>query len=933
MEEPQSPWLTIETHGGLYRPKVDAQKMALALFHTSKNIVTGHWTGIAADAEETFKALGLKPEPAALAGFLLQRATVQAIGQIIAENRFRFDDALPDEKQTIAFFAREYLSRSDTPLNKDFFQKPQTLPFLAKIAPPFRKWLVTWGVPEPEAHRLAHLRLPHTVPHALSEEWRKNADFYKPLLTTETPFQLADEREYDWAQYRLSLQTAFAGTPLFDEDFPLADVYVPLRAYLETRPQNERTAYVRDSTRIRHVSDLETTVAAWLQPRAAAPARQQPKPPPGQLPLESPLCVLSGGPGSGKSSFCKKLAARLAEEGRHVLLIPLHHFTLKGDIPASIDSCIAERLGFLNHKPMENRRALFARSSAPQTPLVLLFDGLDELASQGRASQEAARAFLSALKEFLRDENAAELRVQALVSGRELVLQTHDTELTGRPLLHLLPYFLTKEEINQQDFKDPNHLLLEDQRDTWWAQYSQAKGLPQSRMPAPLKRDDLREITEQPLLNYLLALSFQRGTIDFQSETNLNVIYADLLRAVYDKRWGGEKVHIAGLGFEDFAAVMEETGLAVWHTDGRAARLPDIQQRCAGLPAAVLQKFAEGAEQGVMRLLTAFYIRKTDAYDAPTFEFTHKSFGEYLTARRLVSGLYDIKDMLTSRRGRRTEKAEEKALVEWARLFGPTPLDPALLRFLRNEVAQIYHTNASQNTEGKADIEAFQQILCDLIDVMLREGMPMHHTDLKLTTYQDMDRHARNAEEALLAMLNACARLTQKVSDITWSDKDDQNAWTQPERAGTWLRRLCGQRIFWDSHTPIAWNCLGWLNLSSCQLTGLDLRSAELQGVNLHGAELHGAALLAADLQRADLRGANLQGAELVRADLRGADLQEADLLAADVQWTDLQGADLHAARHITYSIGFDKADIDSNQKHHFELLEQWRKAHDALHP
>jgi len=926
MEEPLSPWLTIETHGGLYRPKVDAQKMALALFHTSKNIILGQWTGLAADAEETFKALGLKPEPAALAGFLLQRATVHALAQIIAENRYRFGDALPDETRTLAFFATEYIGRSDTPLNKDFFQKPQPLPFLAEIAPPFQKWLVTWGVPEAEAHRLAHIRLPHTVPHALSEEWRKNADFYKPLLTAaDTPFQLADEREYDWAQYRLSLQTQFTGTPLFDEDFPLASVYVPLRAYLETRPQNERTAYVRDATRIRHVSDLETTVAAWLQPRAAAPAHQPPDPPPGQLPQGSPLCVLSGGPGSGKSSFCKKLAARLAEEGRHVLLIPLHHFTLKGDIPASIDSCIAERLGFLSHKPMENRRALFARPSAPQTPLVLIFDGLDELASQGRASQEAARAFLSALKDFLRDENAAELRVQAIVSGRELVLQTHDTELTGRPILHLLPYFLTKEEMNQptysfRTYNDPNHLLHEDQRDTWWQRFTTAKGLPKSQMPEPLKRDDLREITEQPLLNYLLALSFQRKKVDFEAETNLNVIYADLLRAVYDKRWGGEKVHIAGLEFEDFAAVMEETGLAVWHTDGRTARLPDIQQRCTSLPAAVLQKFEEGAEQGVMRLLTAFYIRKTDAYDAPTFEFTHKSFGEYLTARRMVSGLYDIKDMLAPRRGRRTERAEEKALVEWARLFGPTSLGPALLRFLRNEVAQIYHSDASRNTEGKADIEAFQQILCDLIGVMLREGMPMHHTDLKLTTYLEMDHQARNAEEALLAMLHACARLTQKVSDIAWSDKDDQNAWTQPERAGTWLRRFCGQRTFWSTHTPIAWNCLGWLNLNSCLLADLNLCLADLQGADLHWAHL----------QEANLQGADLQGANLQAAKLQEAKLQEANLQEADLRWVKLQGTKLQGVLHITTSVGFDHAYIDANQEHHLRLREEWKQANPA---
>ncbi|MCW3101080.1 MAG: putative low-complexity protein, partial [Chthonomonadaceae bacterium] len=824
------------------------------------------------------------------------------------------------------------------------------------------------GVPEAEALRLAEIRLPLMVLTALSDEWRSNAEFYKPLLSADSPFQPAAEREYDWTQYRFHLQAQFTATPLFDEDFALASVYVPLRAYLEIRPQTERTAYVRDTPRIRYVSDLETTVTTWLQYRPATTANYVRASSPGKLLPSTALCILSGGPGSGKSSFCKKLAARLAEEGRQVLLIPMHHFTLKGDIPASVNNYV-ERLGLMNHAPLQNRRALFPHLTA-QPPLILIFDGLDELASQGRASKEAAAAFLSALKDFLRDENAGDnLHVQAIVSSRELVLQTHDTELTGRPILHLLPYFLTPDEITPPapssrpyTYNDPNHLLPEDQRETWWKRFTRAKDSMESPMPEALQRDDLREITEQPLLNYLLALSFRRGTVDFASEANRNVIYDDLLHAVYDKRWGGENVHAAGLTFDDFAAVLEETGLAVWHTDGRTAKLPDIQQRCAGLPPEVLEKFAEGAEKGVMRLLTAFYIRKTEAYDAPAFEFTHKSFGEYLTARRLVSGLYDIRETLNPRRGRRPEKPEEKALIEWALLFGPTPIDIALLRFLRNEVARIHKSGTVQNPDGKADIEAFQQMLCNLIGVMLRDGMPMHHTDLKPTTYAEMDRQARNAEEALLVMLNVCACVTEKVSNITWSERNEQNEWTQPFRAGTWLHRLCGQRIEWSPYSPFAWSpysplalsCLAWLNLNSCILTCLDLwgadlrgavlrgakleeallREAKLQGADLHGANLQWADLFGADLretnlqgavvQRAGLQGANLQGADLREADLRGADLFGADLRGTNLHRANFHGTKLHAPRCLAFSIGFDEAILDPE---HSKLLEEWKRA------
>ncbi|MCW3097611.1 MAG: pentapeptide repeat-containing protein, partial [Chthonomonadaceae bacterium] len=183
IEKQPSPWLTIETQGALYRPKLDPQKMALALFHAAKNVATVKWVALAADAEETFKALGLKPQLPALAAFLLQRAVTHAFQQIVEENRYRFAAALPDEPKTLAFFSREYTGRSTTPLNKDFFQRPHQLDFLTEIAKPFREWLTACGVPEAEALRLAEIRLPLMVLTALSDEWRSNAEFYKPLLS------------------------------------------------------------------------------------------------------------------------------------------------------------------------------------------------------------------------------------------------------------------------------------------------------------------------------------------------------------------------------------------------------------------------------------------------------------------------------------------------------------------------------------------------------------------------------------------------------------------------------------------------------------------------------------------------------------------------------------------------------------------------------
>ena len=89
--------------------------------------------------------------------------------------------------------------------------------------------------------------------------------------------------------------------------------------------------------------------------------------------------------------------------------------------------------------------------------------------------------------------------------------------------------------------------------------------------------------------------------------------------------------------------MLEEIGLASWHGgDGRTTTVQEIKEHCiaSGL-GSMLNNFQEGAEEGVTRLLAAFFFRKHGqrSSEDSTFVFTHKSLGEYLTARRIVRAL------------------------------------------------------------------------------------------------------------------------------------------------------------------------------------------------------------------------------------------------------------------------------------------------------
>ena len=411
------------------------------------------------------------------------------------------------------------------------------------------------------------------------------------------------------------------------------------------------------------------------------------------------------------------------------------------------------------------------------------------------------------------------------------------------------------------------------------------------------------EITAQPLLNYLVALTIERDKLQFTEETNLNQIYEDLLEAVYERGYEKHGYRVTeGIKKEEFIGILEEIALACWHGDGRTTTVGEIEKHCDNSGLRVIlnrfqESFNEDSKASVTRLLTAFYFRESGGVRATekTFEFTHKSFGEYLTAKRIVLGLKLIHEELKERQKNFRKGCDQgEALVTWATLCGASTMDQYLFRFICDEM----------RLQKPSDVGNWQQILCCLIEFMLNHGMPMERLTPR-PNFQEEIRQARNGEEALLAVLNACARVTQEISEIQWPF---------PEAFGTWISKLQGQRI--GEKNVLAFDCLGFLNLQGCILNFRDfykanfkrsnlqeanlerakLEGAKLEGANLLEANLLGAYLRLADLERADLERANLEGAKLEGANLLGANLEGANLLGANLLGANLLGANLEGA-------------------------------------
>ena len=856
----------------------DAKPFFVALAKAAVKGVAGKVDDTLVEFGDALAAAGLGKEPGQVAFTLLYGSLTRAIAELIkdAADFLPSLEAPPTDSDVEAICARldEKLQATQVRIEASFFERPQGLPFLDEFQPILMDWLRELGLPKAEARALAD-RLPHKFPLALHEEWRKKPQHYGVIeQAMDSPFLRAEQKERNWLAYEASLR-AQVHTRMFAEAFGLAAVYVPLLAYYEKSEGSDPSMDNRQSKqKHRVVVDLHAELADWVGNGNGDPVR-----------------VVSGGPGSGKSSFARMFAVEVVEKlGVRVLFVPLHLFDPKADLIQGVADFVAgER--HLDGNPLD--------AKAGQNRLVVIFDGLDELAMQGKAALEVAREFVDEVLRQAARFSADGLQRQFLITGRDLAVQATLAKLRGaRQHLQILPYFTPEEE--RHAYHDPEGLLAKDRRHDWWARYDAASGKGFRCLPAELNRDNLMDITRQPLLNYLVALSHGRGKLDFSKATTLNEIYADLLAAVHERQWEGGRRHVGSGDLEEdqFVRILEEIALAIWHGDGRTTTVDAIRARCErGRLTKYLEQFTEGAKQGVTRLLTAFYFRQAgDIRGERTFEFTHKSFGEYLTARRLVRALTRIETM-SARHDEDPDDGwdERDALQHWAEIAGPTAMDEYLYEFVQREVA----------LRGEKQCRVWQGTLCRLIAWASHpeKGMPMEKLDMR--SFAEMLRQSRNAEEALLALHGACADQTKDVMEIHWHS---------PTAFGAWFKRLQGQRD--GSQNTLAQSCLGYLHLAGCRLDFMDLYEARLIRADLRRAQLIGAALFnaqcretnfgRANLSRADLRGAELSRASLLKADLSEADLRESNLRMADLRGADLRGAELSRA-------SFLKADLSES--------------------
>jgi uncharacterized protein YjbI with pentapeptide repeats len=486
--------------------------------------------------------------------------------------------------------------------------------------------------------------------------------------------------------------------------------------------------------------------------------------------------------------------------------------------------------------------------------LILIFDGLDELTKPGDLAETEVRRFLAELRMTLAQWNQDGCRIVAIVTGRTPIVQATSDVVRVAPRQELdVLRFLTQ---TSDKYDDPEHLLDADQRKSWWVNYSTCKMGSPTEIPRTLLHPDLEELSAEPLLIYLLVLSgFHLEAVE-GGTLNRNVIYSRLFSGVQERKYESAPVGARQILKDQFEEVMEAVATAAWYGDGRTATIDDVRARCPERLAKIIDEFLLKSG-GFHRLIAAFYFQSTErgVLSGQAFEFTHKSFGEYLTARRLIREIKDINGALALERDFYTIR---NAVEDWFTLCSEQPMDSELFRFLRDELAM---------PDWQQQLPDWQDTLVRMMSFLLREGVPVRA--LEHISFRRAELQMRNAEEALLAALSTCSKLTGRLARLGWRNE---------HAAGAMVHRLRGQR-----YMPM--NSVALASLSFLDLVGQNFMVQDLYRANFSGSDLTGCDFFNADLREADFTGAKItkgnfedawiHNATFFRANLEGCNFSE----------------------------------------------------------
>jgi hypothetical protein len=403
--------------------------------------------------------------------------------------------------------------------------------------------------------------------------------------------------------------------------------------------------------------------------------------------------------------------------------------------------------------------------------------------------------------------------------------------------------------------------------------YSDATG-ESADLPPAFSSRQLEGITHEPLLCYLLVLAGY-ATRDWEKAAeNINIIYSTLMNNIYERGWGEglHKRHGAGrtTTLPDFLKLMKTIGLAAWLGGDARIASEESFRNTLEITNAKNEWSAFERDNGpdVTNLAMNFYLKSSEGSQRG-FEFTHKSFGEYLSANAIL----DVAVSMPSVGRHRLNYA----MREWFNATSSGRLSREVLNFLRNEVRARY----GNNTIDIAALESIKTIFENMASAVIVEGFPAEGS----FSWRIQESHQENSELSLWSVLNAVVRVlaVQYQHETVISIPELDNA-----EFSALLGRHSRGGIFSSSILP---NCMSNLQASEFIIVGTTFNGGSLEGAKLVRSIFDNCRFYSVNFSTTDLRSATFYNCIFHNCRFDKANIEFTGLLNCIISETNFQVA------------------------------------------
>lgn len=490
---------------------------------------------------------------------------------------------------------------------------------------------------------------------------------------------LKKRREESWNSYREDLQNLpDQKESMYNEQFGVRKVF------LQPEVKYHIVGACGDAGKPNSIPDLGHLFGALISTRASG----------------EDLIILSGGPGSGKSTLCRILSSELSKDPKiFPIFLRLRRLKEGSDIALFVEESM-QKVGLINH--FTDLRNF--------TNLVLILDGFDELVM---ASRSRLRHFFNMLRE---EHNVGPLRnAKIIISGRDTLFPQGEGLPTGSHVISLQPF--NKERVKAWGKK-------------WRKLHESSPG--NSFYPETLieegngKYSPLHHLVTWPLTLHLVARVHTAGRLNIGKKESQEIEKAYLYRSILSETATRQLDQAKGKGRlkpKEMREFLRELAWEMYTLSTDSMDPTDV--------APLLTKYyPEASEADMSDIADVAVVNSPELTkgEETGFEFVHKSFSEYLVAEKMAHCIERVtfkapefgSDELTWRMTSQ-EAASELAPVIGLRLITEEvqemiePMLGCLIPFLKGDRVDQIVSGESRYDGLIKIIERFEELYKELI--------------------------------------------------------------------------------------------------------------------------------------------------------------------------------------------------------------------------